>query len=67
MVGILTARWRGSATWKRARTPGPVGSRRKYLLMVNSFLRRLLDLRLDWVDAVESDLGPSSARHDGPR
>ena len=34
--------------------------RRKYLLMVNSFLRRLLVLHLEWVDEVERELAPSS-------
>ena len=32
--------------------------RRKYLLLVNDFARRLLDLHLDLVDEVERELGP---------
>ncbi len=30
--------------------------RRKYLLLVNDFLRRLLELHLEWVDEVEREL-----------
>jgi PadR family transcriptional regulator AphA len=33
--------------------------RRKYLLLVIGFLRRLLELHLDWVDEVERELAPS--------
>ena len=33
--------------------------RSKYLLMVNDFLRRLLELHLDWVDEVERELAPA--------
>jgi DNA-binding PadR family transcriptional regulator len=33
--------------------------RRKYLLLVTSFLRRLLDLHLEWIDEVERELGRS--------
>jgi DNA-binding PadR family transcriptional regulator len=32
--------------------------RRKYLLLVNDFLRRLLDLHLEWLDEVERQLAP---------
>lgn len=32
--------------------------RRKYLLLAASFLRRLLELRLDLVDEVEGELAP---------
>jgi DNA-binding PadR family transcriptional regulator len=32
--------------------------RRKYLLLVTGFLRRLLDLHLEWVDEVERELTP---------
>jgi DNA-binding PadR family transcriptional regulator len=32
--------------------------RRKYLLLVNVFLRRLLQLHLDWIDQVERELAP---------
>jgi DNA-binding PadR family transcriptional regulator len=32
--------------------------RSKYLLLVNGFLRRFVDLHLDLVDEVESELGP---------
>jgi DNA-binding PadR family transcriptional regulator len=35
--------------------------RRKYLLLSTSFLRRLLDLHLEWVDEVERELAPDSA------
>jgi DNA-binding PadR family transcriptional regulator len=35
--------------------------RRKYLLIVNGFLRRLLDLHLDYVDEVERELAPGRA------
>jgi PadR family transcriptional regulator AphA len=31
--------------------------RRKYLLLITSFLRRLLELQLEWVDEVERELG----------
>ena len=30
--------------------------RRKYLLLINDFLRRLLELHLDWIDEVERQL-----------
>jgi DNA-binding PadR family transcriptional regulator len=36
--------------------------RRKYLLLVIGFLRRLLDLHLDWVDEVERELAPPRKR-----
>jgi DNA-binding PadR family transcriptional regulator len=36
--------------------------RRKYLLLVIGFLRRLLDLHLDFVDEVERELGPKKMR-----
>jgi DNA-binding PadR family transcriptional regulator len=32
--------------------------RRKYLLLANGFLRRLLELHLDWIDEVERELAP---------
>jgi DNA-binding PadR family transcriptional regulator len=32
--------------------------RRKYLLLVTSFLRRLLELHLEWIDEVERELSP---------
>jgi DNA-binding PadR family transcriptional regulator len=35
--------------------------RSKYLLMVNGFLRRLLELHLDWIDEVERELAPAAA------
>ena len=35
--------------------------RRKYLLLVNDFLRRLLDLHLDLVDELERELSPKEA------
>jgi DNA-binding PadR family transcriptional regulator len=35
--------------------------RSKYLLMVNDFLRRLLDLHRDWIDEVERELAPGEA------
>ena len=34
--------------------------RRKYLLLVTSFLRRLLELHLELVDEVESELAPKA-------
>jgi DNA-binding PadR family transcriptional regulator len=41
--------------------------RRKYLLLTIGFLRRLLELHLDWIDEVERELAPdgdpSGARH----
>jgi len=36
--------------------------RRKYLLLANSFLRRLLDLHLEFVDEVERELAPKKMR-----
>ncbi len=33
--------------------------RSKYLLLSNAFLRRLLDLHLEWIDEVEHELAPS--------
>lgn len=36
--------------------------RRKYLLLVNDFLRRLLELHLELVDEVERELAPSGRR-----
>ncbi len=54
--------------------------RRKYLLLVTSFLRRLLELHLTWIDEVEHELSPPGRHrtegrlagveidwHDGPR
>jgi PadR family transcriptional regulator AphA len=38
--------------------------RRKYLLLVNGFLRRLVDLHLDLVDEVEHELAPEKAPTD---
>ena len=35
--------------------------RRKYLLLVIGFLRRLLELHLEWVDEVERELAPEPA------
>jgi DNA-binding PadR family transcriptional regulator len=35
--------------------------RRKYLLLVTSFLRRLLELHAEWVDEVERELGAPAA------
>jgi PadR family transcriptional regulator, regulatory protein AphA len=32
--------------------------RRRYLLLVTSFLRRLLELHLEWIDEVERELSP---------
>ena len=32
--------------------------RRKYLMITNAFLRRLLDLHLEWIDEVERELAP---------
>jgi DNA-binding PadR family transcriptional regulator len=39
--------------------------RRKYLLLVNSFLRRLLDLHLALVDEGERELAPTAQRRSG--
>jgi len=39
--------------------------RRKYLLLVIGFLRRLLDLHLEWVDEVERELAPEQAHAGG--
>jgi PadR family transcriptional regulator AphA len=36
--------------------------RRKYLLLNIAFLRRLLDLHLDWIDQVERELAPERRR-----
>lgn len=36
--------------------------RRKYLLLINGFLRRLLDLHLELVDDVEGELGPKTRK-----
>ena len=36
--------------------------RRKYLLLVIEFLRRLLELHLEWVDEVERELAPKRRR-----
>ena len=41
--------------------------RRKYLLLVNGFLRRLLDLHVELVDDVERELGPKARRKRRPR
>ena len=35
--------------------------RSKYLLLSNAFLRRLLDLHLEWIDEVERELAPSGS------
>jgi hypothetical protein len=35
--------------------------RRKYLLLVNGFLRELLELHLSWVDELDAALGPRRA------
>ncbi len=42
-----------------AATADEIAHRRKYLLLVNGFLRRLLDLHLDFVDEVERELAPA--------
>ena len=34
--------------------------RSKYLLLSNAFLRRLLDLHLEWIDEVERQLAPDA-------
>jgi PadR family transcriptional regulator, regulatory protein AphA len=34
--------------------------RRTYLLLVTGFLRRLLDLHLEWIDRVEAELAPQA-------
>jgi hypothetical protein len=39
--------------------------RRKYLLLVIAFLRRLLDLHTELVDEVERELAPGSGRQTG--
>jgi len=36
--------------------------RRKYLVLVNRFLRRLLDLHLEFVDQVERELAPNARK-----
>ena len=36
--------------------------RRKYLLLNIGFLRRLLDLHLEWIDQVERELAPQRTR-----
>ena len=36
--------------------------RRKYLLLVTSFLRGLVDLHVEWLDEVEAELSPDSRR-----
>jgi DNA-binding PadR family transcriptional regulator len=36
--------------------------RRKYLLLVNGFLRRILDLHLEFVDEVEHELAPKAGK-----
>jgi PadR family transcriptional regulator, regulatory protein AphA len=35
--------------------------RSKYLLLSNAFLRRLLDLHLEWIDEIERELAPSGS------
>jgi DNA-binding PadR family transcriptional regulator len=40
--------------------------RRKYLLLVNGFLRRLLDLHLELVEEVEHELTPKTRRRSQP-
>ena len=37
---------------------GPLPTRTKYLLLVFGFLRRLLDLHLEFVDELERELTP---------
>jgi DNA-binding PadR family transcriptional regulator len=44
------------------RTADRLPHRRKYLLLVTSFLRRLLDLHLELVDEVERELDPAGGR-----
>jgi DNA-binding PadR family transcriptional regulator len=44
------------------RTADRLPHRRKYLLLVTSFLRRLLDLHLELVDEVERELDPAAGR-----
>ncbi len=41
--------------------------RRKYLLLVSAFLRRLLDLRLELVDEVERELAPKARKRSGTK
>ncbi len=41
---------------------GTLPHRRKYLLLVNGFLRRLLDLHLELIDEVERELAPKRKR-----
>jgi PadR family transcriptional regulator AphA len=41
--------------------------RTKYLLLVVGFLRRLLELHLEWVDEVERELAPAHARRTADR
>jgi PadR family transcriptional regulator, regulatory protein AphA len=36
--------------------------RRKYLLLTTGFLRRLLELHLEWIDEVERELSPTKTR-----
>ncbi len=45
-----------------ARAAEGLPHRRKYLLLANGFLRRLLDLHLELVDEVERELGPPADR-----
>jgi hypothetical protein len=42
--------------------PGLGAPRRKYLFLVNAFLRRLLDLHLELVDEVERELPPKARK-----
>jgi DNA-binding PadR family transcriptional regulator len=41
---------------------GTLSHRRKYLLLVNGFLRRILDLHLQFVDEVERELAPQARK-----
>ena len=54
---IADIQWRIDAAEESAhRLP----HREKYLLLVTAFLRRLLQLHLDWVDEVERELAPKA-------
>jgi hypothetical protein len=65
--------WPGSATCKRARSRDARASapqseaaaedlphRRKYLLLVTGFMRRLFELHLELIDEVERELAPAA-------
>jgi PadR family transcriptional regulator, regulatory protein AphA len=49
------------------RTAEGLPHRRKYLLLNISFLRRLLELHLEWVDEVERELAPPAGSRDPAR